>query len=162
MKLPLELPLGLLMDRLVFIQGWLHSEHSSSIKMVLKKTERLDKIQLTAVENPQAKPTFDKIIKKLSENGRQLGFTPITPLAKLGEPGRSYHTGGTLPMKDNNDNDANKPTTENFWSDLLGRPCGFRKVHVVDSSVLPSIPSTSITFSVMANAVRIAETFDKK
>jgi choline dehydrogenase-like flavoprotein len=32
------------------------------------------------------------------------------------------------------------------------------RVHLVDASVLPSIPATSITFSVMANAHRIAST----
>jgi choline dehydrogenase-like flavoprotein len=42
-----------------------------------------------------------------------------------------------------------------FESDSLGRPSGWSRVHVVDASVLPAIPSTTITFSVMANAHRI-------
>jgi choline dehydrogenase-like flavoprotein len=42
-------------------------------------------------------------------------------------------------------------------SDLLGRPNGFQRIHVVDSSVLPSIAPGPITFTVMANAMRIAE-----
>ena len=40
-------------------------------------------------------------------------------------------------------------------SDALGRPMGRSRVHVVDASSLPSIPATTITFSVMANAHRI-------
>jgi choline dehydrogenase-like flavoprotein len=44
----------------------------------------------------------------------------------------------------------------NFESDLLGRPFGWSRVHVVDASVLPTVPATTITFSVMANAHRIA------
>lgn len=40
-------------------------------------------------------------------------------------------------------------------SDLLGRLPAFRRVHAVDSSVLPSIPGTTITLGVMANAHRI-------
>lgn len=42
-------------------------------------------------------------------------------------------------------------------SDILGRPPGARRIHVVDASVLPSIPATTITFGVMANAHRIAQ-----
>ena len=37
----------------------------------------------------------------------------------------------------------------------LGRPAGFKRVYVVDSTVFPSIPATTITFTVMANAHRI-------
>jgi choline dehydrogenase-like flavoprotein len=42
-----------------------------------------------------------------------------------------------------------------FQTDLLGRPTGFSQVHVVDASVFPSLPATTITLSVMANAHRI-------
>ena len=40
-------------------------------------------------------------------------------------------------------------------SDLLGRPVGLRNVHVLDSSIFPSIPAGPITFTLMANANRI-------
>jgi choline dehydrogenase-like flavoprotein len=43
-----------------------------------------------------------------------------------------------------------------FEVDVLGRPHGFTRVHVVDASVFPSLPATTITLSVMANAHRIA------
>jgi hypothetical protein len=33
-----------------------------------------------------------------------------------------------------------------------------RRVHLVDASVLPSVPATTITLGVMANAHRIAAT----
>ena len=42
-----------------------------------------------------------------------------------------------------------------FECDLLGRPQGWSRLHIVDASVLPSIPATTVTFSVMANAHRI-------
>lgn len=42
-----------------------------------------------------------------------------------------------------------------FEVDLLGRPHGLSNVHLVDSSVFPSLPATTITLSVMANAHRI-------
>ena len=41
-------------------------------------------------------------------------------------------------------------------TDNLGRPFGWKHVHIVDTSVLPSIPGTSIGLLAMANAHRIA------
>jgi choline dehydrogenase-like flavoprotein len=38
----------------------------------------------------------------------------------------------------------------------MGRLHGHERVHLVDSSVLPSIPATTFTYAVMANASRIA------
>ena len=48
-------------------------------------------------------------------------------------------------------------------SDTLGRIAGLKRVYIIDASVLPSIPATTITLSVMANAHRIAmESCEKK
>jgi choline dehydrogenase-like flavoprotein len=74
---------------------------------------------------------------------------PVPPAIRPGEPGRGFHTGGTFPMRRNPDA---------FQADLLGRPTGFSRVHLVDSSVFPSLPATTITLSVMANAHRIGST----
>jgi choline dehydrogenase-like flavoprotein len=38
---------------------------------------------------------------------------------------------------------------------VLGRIGDFRNVHLIDGSVLPSVPSTTFTLTVMANAHRI-------
>ncbi|MCB0324359.1 MAG: hypothetical protein KDD69_12335, partial [Bdellovibrionales bacterium] len=56
-------------------------------------------------------------------------------------------SGGSFPM-------ALNPTIGQ--SDALGTPYGFRNLHVVDSTVLPSLPGTTVTLPVMANAHRIA------
>jgi len=40
--------------------------------------------------------------------------------------------------------------------DTLGRPKGLKRTHIVDASIFPTIPAPTITFSVMANAHRIA------
>jgi hypothetical protein len=67
-------------------------------------------------------------------------------MLQMAEPGRSFHSGGSFPMRE-------KPGA--FESDCLGRPHGWTRVHAVDATVLPSVPATTITFSVMANAHRI-------
>jgi choline dehydrogenase-like flavoprotein len=42
-------------------------------------------------------------------------------------------------------------------SDIYGRPAGLTRIHIVDASVFPSIPATTITLTAMANAHRIAD-----
>ena len=41
-------------------------------------------------------------------------------------------------------------------TDQMGRPLNMKNVHVVDSSVFPSLPGTTIGLLAMANADRIA------
>jgi choline dehydrogenase-like flavoprotein len=66
--------------------------------------------------------------------------------------GKGFHVGGSLPMRE-------RPTE--LETDVLGRPAGLRLVHVVDASVLPSLPATTITLSAMANAQRIVAEHDQ-
>ena len=40
-------------------------------------------------------------------------------------------------------------------TDLLGRPHQTKNVHIIDSSILPSLPATTIGLVTMANAYRI-------
>ncbi|HEY1790923.1 MAG TPA: GMC oxidoreductase, partial [Verrucomicrobiae bacterium] len=79
---------------------------------------------------------------------RALGGFVIPPMLQISKPGRGFHCGSSLPMRA-------QPASD-FETDCLGRPRGWSRIHVVDASVLPSVPATTITFSVMANAHRIA------
>jgi choline dehydrogenase-like flavoprotein len=68
-------------------------------------------------------------------------------MLRPGKPGRSFHSGGTFPMR---------RSPSSLETDVYGCPDGFSRVHAVDSTVFPSVPATTITLSVMANAHRIA------
>jgi hypothetical protein len=66
-------------------------------------------------------------------------------------PGRSFHAGGSFPM-------GAKDIL--YSSDLLGRPAGLSRVHILDASTFPSIPATTIAYTAMANSDRVVnETF---
>jgi choline dehydrogenase-like flavoprotein len=146
---PLAKPLGFLArnleGRLLVIQGYLHSRHSSRIGVTLQNASP-DRLALNANLNPETKPMIHRVIRKLFRHTHQIGAFPISPMLQIGEPGRGFHSGGSFPMN-------STPTT--MQSDTLGRPNGWNRVHAVDATVLPSIPATTITFSVMANAHRI-------
>lgn len=81
----------------------------------------------------------------------RVGVVPITPLM-YGDPLKpiGWHFGGTLPMT--------KAPSDELHTDLLGRPKGWQRIHVVDSSVFTSVPATTVALLAMANASRIAQT----
>lgn len=132
-------------ERLVVAQGFLHSDDSSKIAVTLRQSPDV-RLELKAEINPRARATVRKVTGKLMRNAWRLGAAPVLPMVHVAEPGRSYHGGGTLPMRQ-------EPGP--FESDTLGRPHGWRRVHAVDATILPGIPATTITLSVMANAHRI-------
>jgi hypothetical protein len=128
--------------RMVVGIGYLHSEASTAMKISLEENQDVrifsDNLSI-ARHRKRTKPyiqTFGKLSKKF-------GIRPLFLLTKFSRPGEGVHYGSWLPMGDT--------------ADLLGRPVGVERIHVIDSSVLPSIPAGAITFTIMANAVRIID-----
>ena len=143
---PLRALSPLLVERMIIIQGYLHSDESSSIEMTLRRDGEKDFLQLDARPNPETRPRVKKLLRALLRQSHRLGGMVLPPMLQLTHPGRGFHSGASLPMR-------SQPGK--FETDCLGRPQGWSRVHAVDASVLPSIPATTITFSVMANAHRI-------
>ena len=149
---PLARPLGMLRrsleNRLLVVQGYLHSDQSSKISLRLKKgsSESSDRLELRPEINPRVKPTIRRLVRKLMGLAPKLGAMPLPMMLQIAEPGRGFHCGGSFPMSRN---------PQQRETDILGRPFGWKRIHVVDASVFPSIPATTITLSAMANAHRI-------
>jgi choline dehydrogenase-like flavoprotein len=149
---PLKMFARALEERMIIIQGYLHSDESATMAMTLKRDGDKDFLQLDAQPNPATRRTVKRVLRELLSQTRRLGGVVVPPMLQLAEPGRGFHCGGSLPMRS---------LPGKFESDTLGRPQGWSRVHAVDASVLPSVPATTITFSVMANAHRIGwETAD--
>jgi choline dehydrogenase-like flavoprotein len=91
----LQYPANLLLDRLMVIQGFLHSDISETATISLQD----DALVIQRRENPVAAKTVRKVVKKLYRNALSLGFVPLSPLLKIGNPGQGVHTGGTFPMR---------------------------------------------------------------
>ena len=143
---PLKIFARQLEERMIIVQGYLHSDESPAIAMTLKRDGEKDFLQLDAQPNPETRRTVNRVLRELLSQTRRLGGVVVPPMLQLAEPGRGFHCGGSLPMR---------AVPGKFESDTLGRPHGWSRVHAVDASVLPSVPATTITFSVMANAHRI-------
>ncbi len=134
------------LSRLYLFQGYLHSDHSPLTEARLVHQGQSRALVLHATQRPEADLILKKLMRKLGKLRSDTGMLPLSPLLRRGEPGRGFHTGSSFPM-------SVAPT--GLQSDTLGRVGGLRRTHVIDSSVLPSIPATTITYTVMANAHRI-------
>lgn len=133
-------------ERLLIVQGYLHSDDSSSIEMRLTRDGERDVLQLESRIRPETAGVVKRVLRELLGEFRALGGVAAPPMLQIAPPGRGFHAGGSVPMR---------AQPGKFESDCLGRPCGWSRVHLVDASVLPTVPATTITFSVMANAHRI-------
>jgi choline dehydrogenase-like flavoprotein len=130
----------------VLVQGYLHSDHSGGIEMTLKRDGNSDRLEARGAINPETRRKIGAITAKLMGMATKIGAVPLAPLMEISQPGRGFHHGGSMPMS---------ATPGAFDTDTLGRPFGWKRIHAVDATVLPSIPATTITYPVMANAHRI-------
>jgi len=140
-----------LLSRMLLIQGYLHSDASPSIRATLRPAAGGARpiLELEEQRNPQTRPALRRVVRRLLRHTGDFRALPLFPVLQVAPAGRGFHSGGTFPMRD-------APSA--FECDVLGRPHGLDRIHVVDSTTFPTIPSTTITFTVMANAHRIAST----
>ena len=131
--------------RLIVAQPFLHSDASPAIGV------RLDGggLAYRRIDNDRTAAAMDRVKNRLARVARMAGMLPLTPLMRPGSLGSSFHCGGSFPMR---------ATPRAGETDLLGRPAGLKRTHIVDASIFPSVPAPTITFSVMANAYRVAST----
>ena len=127
------------------IQGYLHSDSSGRIR--IRKNFGQNVLMLVGQHNCAQKPIILRCIRFFMANFLKVGFFPIPFALNVTRPGRGFHVGGSFPMKEN-------PSFSE--TDIYGRPMGLQRVHIIDSSIFPTIPAATITLTAMANAHRIA------
>jgi choline dehydrogenase-like flavoprotein len=132
--------------------GWvgMHSDHSCRLEFELKRgSDTVDTISIKPVILETARNQARLAAHRLAEIMRCAGAYLQPRMVRFSDPGSGTHCGSSFPMRAH-------PATQ-METDTLGRPFGWRRVHAVDASVLPSIPGTTLAFTAAANAVRIAE-----
>lgn len=131
----------------------LHSDHGNHYEITLKRSDKgVDRLVAKRQQSAQAKDALGKALSHLSRISRKFGCYLIRPLVQDTTGAHGYHLGGGLPMK-------HSPERE-LDTDRQGRPKGWQRIHVVDSSVFPSVPGTTVGLLAMANATRIASEFE--
>jgi choline dehydrogenase-like flavoprotein len=139
-----------LYERLLIALVGLHSDHSGAIELNLSPEGRagFPVLRLRPVPDPRVRTHASKVARHFSKALRPAGVMTLPFGLTLAAPGGGNHFGCTMPM-------TSRPRTR-LEADILGRPAGWQRIHVVDGAVLPSIPATTITLLQMANADRIA------
>lgn len=133
--------------RLTVAQTFLHSDHCPEIALRPTTGDPDGRLSVRIVPKDGFNMRVASARRHLARGLRMAGLFAIMSAGRTGAPGSSFHVGGSFPMT----KDPRPGET-----DTLGRPAGWRRLHIVDASIMPSIPASTITFSVMANAHRIA------
>lgn len=139
-----------LAERIMAAWCSLHSDHSGGVRIRLASAKRGAEhlLEIESVKRAETAQAIRNIAWGMVPVGLRCGTLFLAPLTLAIEPGGGSHTGGSFPMR-------RQPSTR-FETDILGRPLGCSRVHLVDSSIFPSIPATTIALLIMANADRIA------
>jgi ferredoxin len=145
-KIPLMrfLPLKLrsfLMAKVIVAIGYCDSQQYSKLQFVRVANGNCQIHGEFILSRRQIRRKLRKKIWQSRLAFRKLGLIALPRFMILGQPGDGVHAGGWLVTGDK--------------CDQTGTPFGVKRVHVIDSSVLSSIPDGPITFAIMANAVRI-------
>lgn len=133
--------LSKLMSKVVLSIGYASAERISSLKLALRESGDCDIQGEFIITRGQVKKNLRRKVLRSNKAFRKLGLVTLPRFLVFGLPGDGVHTGGWL--------------ISSKKCDETGSPIGYPGVHVIDSSVLPSIPDGPITFTIMANAVRI-------
>jgi choline dehydrogenase-like flavoprotein len=147
---PFSTPLAPLLDSLSThlwtAFGYVHSDASSSVRMTLTGGSPV-KLRVEGEHNPKARQIARAVARRLMNARRFFRAIPVSSGLRFDLPGGGYHTGGSFPMS---------ATPGPLETDRWGRLASLPRIHLVDASLLPSVPAGTLAFTVMANAHRIA------
>jgi len=89
------------------------------------------------------------VVGKMLQAAPKLDLWPVLPMMFMSAAGKSYHFGGSFPHRTH-------AVDGLLTTDRTGRLRTWKNIHLVDASVFPTVPATTFTLTIMANAHRIA------
>ena len=128
------------------VHGFLPAERSGRVRVQPLEESGGLRIGVSASRDASVHIAVDESLRRLSRILRRGGTRVIGRLARTEAVGASYHLASSFP---------HAVTPVERESDLVGRPMGLDRVHLIDAAVLPPMPPQSPTLTVMANAYRI-------
>jgi len=141
-----------ILRRAVAAVGYLPSWASPGIHVRVgqRRQDGMPPLSLSATPNPSTAKILRRVFSQVLLASPALDLWPVLPALRISGAAKSYHFGGSFPHV------HGTPRVGALETDTLGRLAEWRRIHMVDGAVLPSIPATTFTLSVMANAHRIA------
>jgi ferredoxin len=142
-----------ILRRFTVALGYLPSWESPAMRMRILPPKPGEDLPGVVVSGDERKAfgnrMFRRVARRMLRAAPALDLYPVLPMAVLSAPGKSYHFGSSLPHRTSV---ADGPLT----TDRLGRLRNWSRIHMVDASVFPTVPATTFTLTIMANAHRIA------
>ena len=129
--------------------GNLHSSEAGHHLLTLtRQPGRIPELRIRTVANDRFPARARMAAHPVRRALARAGVATLPPRGQLVDQRPvSWHVGGSLPMR----HQRRSPLD----TDVLGRPSAWRRTHVVDTSVFPDLPATTVTLPAMANADRI-------
>ncbi|MET0386616.1 MAG: GMC oxidoreductase [Polyangiales bacterium] len=108
---------------------------------------RSTKLLVSYSPDPRERERVDPMVRRFRNFLAALGCIAPPNMTRWRPMGASVHYAGTLPMSE---------TGGDLTTDRAGRCRPFENLLVADGSTFPSLPAKNLTFTLMANATRIA------
>jgi choline dehydrogenase-like flavoprotein len=106
------------------------------------------KVVITYTPDEKEAERIKRVIKRVKQCLRKLGCVIPPGMTHLRPMGASVHYAGTIPM-------STQPAP--YTASAYCRSHDFDNLYIVDGSTFPFLPAKNLTFTLMANAVRVAE-----
>jgi len=126
-----------------------HSSHGPQYVIRIDRSDHgLAPIWTRQMWSESARSTVMRLEKRMQKLMRTAGYVAIPFLRQDSAAAQGYHFGASFPMS----SEPHAPTD----TDDVGRPFGWKRVHLVDTASLPAIPATTVGLLTMAHAHRIS------
>ena len=141
---------NLLIKRIFVITGFISSDYSTYSARIRKEDLGIDVLEN---KNNEKKIKFE-ILNQLKILGKNFNFIVIKFFLKLGNFGRGFHLGGSIPMLD--ENNIKQVKDNDLYTKRNGEIKSHANVFIIDGTNFTNIPAGSVSLTIMANALRIA------
>jgi len=141
---------NILKKRIFVITGFISSDHSTYSARIRKEDLGIDILEN---KDNRRKINFE-ILNQLKILGKNFNFLSIKYFLKLGDFGRGFHLGGSIPMVD--ENKIKQFKDDDLYTKKNGEIKKHANVFIIDGTNFTNIPAGSISLTIMANALRIA------
>ncbi len=128
----------------VYLPG---ADSTRATARVVASTAGPGRVRIDAAPQAASRAILERLVAHLRRLRGPLGLWPLPALVKSTPFGFHGHLAGTLPMRE---------TPGPLECDATGRLHGTSRVFVVDTAAFPTLPAQNLTFTAMANALRIA------
>ena len=130
-----------------YVPGWA----SPRVKVVARRApggaDQLPALEVDRESSGGWPPMLRALVGAMLKVAPALDCWPVVPMVSVSAAAKSYHFGGSFPHGE---------TRTDTTTDRLGRLAQWDNIHLVDASVFPTVPATTFTLTIMANAHRIA------